>query len=80
MSSFVIADETRTGSAGPIRENAESIIVRAMDEPAPNAKPSLRVWPKDGADAEATADAGDAGAAEELEKPFFFSKMVGVVG
>jgi hypothetical protein len=71
MSSFVIADETRTGSAGPIRENAESIIVRAMDEPAPNAKPSLRVWPKDGADA---VDTG------ELEKPFFFSKMVGVVG
>jgi hypothetical protein len=51
-----------------------------MDEPAPNAKPSLRVWPKDGPDAGATADAGAAGAIEELEKPFFFSKMVGVVG
>ena len=83
MSSFVIADETRTGSAGPIRENAESIIVRAMDEPAPNAKPSLRVWPKDGADAVDAVDTGAAaaaGAIEELEKPFFFSKMVGVVG
>jgi len=68
---------TRTGSAdeGPIRVNAESIIVRAIDEPTPNAKPSLTIWPKEGAKA-----AGGAGTGAAVEKPFFFSKMVGVVG
>jgi hypothetical protein len=74
MSSLVAttSEGTRTGSAdeGPIRENAESIIVLAMDEPTPNAKPSLRVWPKEGAGAETTA---------ALEKLFFFSKIVGDV-
>jgi hypothetical protein len=69
--SFVLA----TGSAGPNRVSAESIIVRAIDEPTPNAKPSLRVWPKEGAGA-----AGVDGAGATLENPFFFSKMVGVVG
>jgi hypothetical protein len=67
--SFVLT----TGSSGPIRVSAESIIVRAIDEPTPNAKPSLRVWPKEGA-------AGAEGTCAGLEKPFFFSKMVGVVG
>jgi hypothetical protein len=70
--SFVLA----TGSSGPIRVSAESIIVRAIDEPTPNAKPSLRVWPKEGAGAAGIVVAAGA----TLENPFFFSKMVGVVG
>jgi hypothetical protein len=70
--SFVLT----TGSAGPNRVSAESIIVRAIDEPTPNAKPSLRVWPKEGAGA-VGVDGAVAGA---LENPFFFSKIVGVVG
>jgi hypothetical protein len=68
--SFVLT----TGSAGPNRVSAESIIVRAIDEPTPNAKPSLRVWPKEGVAGTAVA------AGATLENPFFFSKIVGVVG